>query len=97
MIIKSETLFQCDKCGSEIRYSNERADGEGNNFNGSDLVKKNRCWSIRMGRAGYGSKLDGSEVNFDICDDCLVDFVRTFKYKERIYKSGSNYYYDDEE
>jgi hypothetical protein len=29
---------------------------------------------------GYGSKLDMDRWTFDLCEECLIDFVRTFKH-----------------
>jgi hypothetical protein len=88
MRIKTTVKFECDKCGKIIEYIPN---------NRYDFVEENQCWSFKTGRAGYGSKLDGSDVNFDLCDDCLYEFINTFKYKDRIFNSGSNCYYPEEE
>lgn len=60
-------IFQCDKCGEVIEYALD------------DWPRENACWSFDAGEASYGSKLDGSLVKFDLCDDCLYDFVKSFK------------------
>ena len=77
----SKTVFTCDKCLKDIEYTDDKFD-----------FAKNECWEIRLGRAGYGSKFDGSEINFDLCDDCLHKFVDTFSNegKKRVHNSGSN-------
>lgn len=51
-----------------------------------------RWHHIDLGRPGYGSSLDGCEVNFMICDDCLYAFVDSFviEGQEKIHNSGSN-------
>lgn len=83
MIQVSQTTFICDRCGKEISYPTDEYNYEADG-----------CWSIHLGRAGYGSSFDGSDVNFDICDDCLYEFVNTFKHKDRVFNSGSNTYYE---
>lgn len=76
----------CDKCGKIKSYKKE------NCFNYLD----NYWHHINLGRVGYGSKLDGCDVNFMICDDCLTQFINTFFNKDKIYNSGSNFnYFDD--
>ena len=89
----SKTIFTCDKCAKEIEYSTR--DEYDDNFD----FKANECWEIRLGRAGYGSSFDGSEVNFDLCDSCLYEFVNSFykEGKERVHNSGSNAWYGDED
>lgn len=78
--------FKCDKCGKVITYSNAKDE------NGWDVdpFTKEGCWEIRLGRAGCGSSLDGSDVNFDLCDDCLVEFINSFTSEglERVKNSG---------
>jgi hypothetical protein len=74
----SKVYFQCDKCGKEEEY-------EATSSRRDDVVTKEGCWSIDLGRAGYGSRLDCCDVKFDLCDDCLCEFIETFKYKNRIY------------
>ncbi len=91
----SKTKFICDKCSKVITYGND--DEFSRNFD----FKSNECWSINLGRAGYGSKLDGCYVDFDVCDDCLHDFVSSFNHANSIFNSGSNecygYYEEDED
>lgn len=84
----SKVYFQCDKCGKESEY-------EVSSDNYEDAITIEGCWSINLGQAGYGSGLDGSNVKFDLCDKCLCEFIETFKYKSRIYNSGTNYSYED--
>jgi hypothetical protein len=86
----AKTVFTCDKCLKEITYTTKdqyRKDFE---------FSANECWEIKLGRAGYGSKFDGSEVNFDVCDDCLHEFVNSFKNSAVVFNSGSNAWYGDE-
>lgn len=84
-------IFKCDKCGKTIKYSKNK-----NEYYSKQM--KNRCWSIDLGRAGYGSRLDGSDIDFDLCDDCLIEIINSFTPEgiEKIKNSGSNTYYEDE-
>jgi len=78
--------FQCDKCGIEYEYTPQKyySDGE------------DGYWNIDLGRAGYGSQhFDGCDLKFDICDNCLYEFVLTFKHKDRIFDSGRNFSYEE--
>jgi hypothetical protein len=79
--------FKCDKCGEEIKYT------VNDNENTGLYFAQNECWNINLGRAGYGSKFDGSNINFNLCDDCLYELVESFKNegKERVHYSGVNY------
>jgi len=78
--------FICDKCGKELEYTTENEYDKGFDF------AYNECWSFRPNhhRAGYGSRFDGSEIILDLCDNCLYEFVDTFKFKNRIMDTGSN-------
>lgn len=81
-----EVIHICSKCGKKESWKTSEDIG------GS----LSESWhSFYLGRMGYGSKLDGCDVNFEICDDCFVDWVDTFKLKKDIYNSGSNYGYED--
>lgn len=55
-----EEYWVCDRCGKKEHKSIDE----------SDFID-NTWWEINLGRAGYGSKLDGCEVKFTLCDDCL--------------------------
>lgn len=90
----AKTVFTCDKCGKETEYTTK------DEYSVDFDFAANECWEIRLGRAGYGSGLDGCDVNFDLCDDCLIEFVNTFKHKNVVWNSGSNTGYfppDDDE
>lgn len=79
---------QCYKCGKETQYNQDSNDYV-------DIIKRQACWTIDLGRAGYGSVLDGCEVGFNLCDGCLDGFISTFLYKDRVYNSGANFRYED--
>ncbi len=67
--------FMCHKCGKiETWYDNDR----------DSLVKKNSCHTVNLGYMGYGSKLDGKCIVFDICDDCLICMIDGLRYKDDV-------------
>lgn len=74
----SREYFQCDKCGKEVEY-----EVLSNNY--EDEIARECCWTIDLGVAGYGSVLDGCNVEFDLCDECLSSFIATFIHKDRVY------------
>ena len=60
----------CNKCGKHIQHTLEE------------------CWvrfedfSIMW---GYGSKNDMETWEFDLCEDCILEFISTFKHIPKIY------------
>jgi hypothetical protein len=82
------TTYTCNKCGKTETWGNKDEEA---------WIYLETWHNIHLGRMGYGSGLDGSDVNFELCDNCLCEFIRTFIHKESIYNSGSNYYYEIEE
>lgn len=80
-------FHSCIKCGKHESWTRNN-DGQGH--------KKEGWHDIYLGRMGRGSNLDGCDVNFELCDKCLYEFIETFKWKEHIYNSGSNYFGGDE-
>lgn len=83
---KNLTNFQCYKCGKETQYNQDSDDYV-------DIIKKQSCWTVDLGYAGYGSELDGCDVKFNLCDKCLNEFIGTFLYKNRVYNTGANFRY----
>ncbi len=65
--------FICDNCGKVLMFNPISS-------NTNDLIQSNKCWSIDLGLAEYGSKLDGCHVIIDLCDDCLYEIMTNFKY-----------------
>lgn len=66
-----ETLEQtitCNRCGHDTTF-----DPESHNFE-QDKYHEFYC------HFGYGSSYDMEQWTFDLCEDCLVDIVKTFKY-----------------
>jgi len=86
--------FLCDKCGKTIEYC---LDIESDNFN--TYWNSEECHRIDLGRPGYGSGLDGCEVNFNLCDDCLIELINSFTIegREKVINSGSNQYLSSED
>lgn len=59
-----ETDIICNKCG------NKMTDGE---LNGEQF----QYIPVSF---GYGSRFDNESWGFDLCEDCLEEFVKTFEY-----------------
>jgi hypothetical protein len=69
----------CIKCGKTETYSMKE----------DEYGFRSQEWSfIDLGHKGYGSKLDSCHVKFELCDDCLYEFVNSFIHKDEIYKTG---------
>lgn len=54
----------CNKCSREILRNREGY------FADHLFVEKK--W-------GYGSVIDGEEHSFDLCEECYIDFIKSFK------------------
>ena len=66
-------LITCNKCGESKKLT-------GNDPNDTDRkFESNMFQSITLS-FGYGSKFDCDWWEFDICEKCLVDIVRSFKH-----------------
>lgn len=76
--VDCKVTFLCQKCGKIISWNGNDKDA---------FIKANQCHTVDLDVMGYGSKLDGLNVVFDICDDCLFFFIDTFRYKEDILSS----------
>lgn len=76
--------FTCDKCGKKKEWS-KNSDNKYSHLQ--------QCHYIELGRLGYGSGLDGCDVNFRICDECLIEFIDSFTLEgqEKVLNSGSNW------
>lgn len=83
LCIKTHT-FKCDKCGKKIDYTNHSDCGDY-----KLIINKQECWNIDLGKPGYGSKFDQCHVKFNLCDDCLYDFIHTLQPRkiEQIFKT----------
>jgi hypothetical protein len=109
-----KVIWQCEKCKEEF-YDKQECINHEKKCNYEEIHICARCgkeellkceylqesWhQINLGRMGYGSALDGNDVDFEICDNCLCEIIDEFKYKEDIYNSGSNtnyYYFHDDD
>lgn len=65
--------FTCECCG-EARHWSPRDFSE-------NIFNENISHSIDMGEMSYGSKLDGEDIRVKICDECLCEWLETFKIK----------------
>jgi len=89
--------FLCDKCGKIIKYVLDMDGMNGDNIN--LYWNSEECHHINLGRPGYGSGLDGCEVDFNLCDDCLRELIDSFTIEgqEKVINSGSNQYLSSED
>jgi hypothetical protein len=75
----------CHKCGKTESW----------HMHDSEAWINEEMWHhVNLGRPGYGSGLDGSDVVFELCDKCLCEFISTFVHRKKIYNSGSNCFGD---
>jgi hypothetical protein len=61
----------CNKCGNS-----KVLDGE-EDYERQWKLEKFQSFFLSF---GYGSKFDMEDWEFDLCEKCLVDFIRTFKH-----------------
>lgn len=62
------TNITCNKCGIHHKITGQPNDYKANKF--QDIVL----------HFGYGSKFDGETIEFDLCDDCIEELIKSFKY-----------------
>lgn len=86
-ICKLEVSYTCDKCGKSESWK----------INDDAWIKSENWYNINLGRAGYVSSLDGCEIDFTICDDCLTEYIKslTLEGREKVFNSGGNKYMAD--
>ena len=75
--------FTCGKCGKTTEYSSDPT--------GNEWMLDNQCHLLKTGvSVGYGSKLDGCNIEIPLCDDCLFKMVEslTTEAKLKIYESS---------
>lgn len=68
--VKEETVTTeiiCNKCGKKVNIMD-------------DLFSNNKMHDFSV-RFGYCSNHDGEIWNFHLCEDCIIKFVKTFKYE----------------
>lgn len=61
---KATEKIICNKCGKEISVKNEISE--------ADVLSVNKRW-------GYFSNKDNEVHNFDLCEECYDELIRTFK------------------
>lgn len=59
------TSIICNKCGKEFKNTTEFYPGFDN------------CHHFEI-KFGYGSKFDGWTQSFDLCDACMIKFIKSF-------------------
>lgn len=70
-LVKELKSITCNKCGNTKE------------LNGEDYEKmwKSESFQSLTLHFGYGSKFDMEEWKFDVCEECLEEFVDSFKIK----------------
>lgn len=64
------TKVICNRCGKEVKFEN-----------GMMIDDELHDISVQF---GYYSNRDGEYWNFHLCEDCLVEITKDFKYKPNI-------------
>lgn len=98
-----KTKFLCEKCGLDFESQQECIEHE-QTCNPMITYVCDKCgktksyglnepildvWhSFDFGEPNYFSKLENRKVKFELCDDCLYDFINTFKHKNNILMSN---------
>lgn len=67
-VVHEDKAIICNKCGKEVDLEN------------ADDFEENLFHPFKVS-FGYGSKFDLETWYFDLCEDCLLEFVETFKIK----------------
>lgn len=72
VVTKQETLdsITCNMCGKEV----ELIDGQ----HAQNMYKENDHHNFE-GQFRFGSPLDGDIYKFDLCEECLLKFFKSFK------------------
>lgn len=78
------TRFTCPKCERTVEP----------NLNGVEvsIQEGGVIHCINLGEVGYGSRYDGLDVGFYVCDKCLFDWIESFKAKPKFIKDGNKQY-----
>lgn len=80
-------LHKCFKCKKEELLPQEP---DFNNENGiNDLIQINRWHKICIDTPEFGSDLDMVKLDFELCDECLKDFIDGLSLKKLIYGDES--------
>lgn len=74
VIIQGIETIVCNKCGKNIQLDEWVA------TEGSEEPFFTDYQSFEL-LFGYGSKYDGLKMKFDLCDNCVSEFIETFKIK----------------
>jgi hypothetical protein len=60
----------CNKCGKTEALVGTEIERE---------IQMNKFHTIRLA-FGYGSNLEMEDIKFDLCESCLLEFVKSFKH-----------------
>jgi hypothetical protein len=68
--LEETIICSCDRCGKEDKF-NKQSKESWLDF------KENEWHNIKIPTSGYGSILDGCKIEFDLCDQCLFEIVKS--------------------
>lgn len=68
--VVTKIIYVCNKCGKEEVEENPE----------QDFTVDNKIHELGVS-FGYGSIFDSEYWGFDLCNDCLMEFIKTFKHK----------------
>jgi len=53
-------------------------------------AKENQWHKVRLGVMGYGSVMDGYNIEFELSDKALYEFIQSFEKPNLVLETGSN-------
>ena len=66
------------------------------NYCGRAITQEHESFVEAYHHFGYGTELDGLEVEFDLCEDCLIGMFLSFKYTPTISPYSTTYAQDQD-
>lgn len=84
IVLEHVTHVSCDRCGKTVENSGKPAD--------VIAIQMIHDFAIRF---NYGSEFDNDTWRFDICEDCLLDYVATFRHAPQGFREVDGETFDD--
>lgn len=77
-----DILHKCYMCGKEEILPSEANLNDEDGFD--NVMRINQWHKVNIDTPGYGSKLDLTELDLELCDECLVTFVNSLSLKRLV-------------